>query len=889
MAEPKQPRRWVEFYLEPYPAADPLTDTVTYRWSTRPLGGLQFIEGRVAVDGFASITRRASSASGEPHIDSATLILDDTDGQLRELLADSTTQWFRNRESAFKLLSAVAFAAGLTPRILFGGRCYDAQALDGRKASMEFEDLLAPYMDRTYPQYTLGHAYPFAFAARPDTPVAGVTLSAAVQAQPHAAPTLAASAASGGSGGSGGTFYYAIATVHAGVLSELSNVVTVVVTAGQKVALTWSGLAVGADEVRVFRGNDAAFGQFDRYRVTGNPYVISDVDAAQSGVDDLYPGIDTRDQLAPDPNWDLVYRQTLYYYLSVIYSDGSESLCSAPVTVALYPRNKPLTVQLSYTGTPTPVTGLTVTGLRLRRETQSYHFPPALDREWDLLTGDFPFDDDTTDTTAASICAQGGPTFNVPAELRDQVIPIYYGPHIDSAVDPITGVQRQKGLLPTFHMGFTQLSAGVGTPPAPSADMAALLGANINDWGELVIGLGEMDIPNVYASDLADPPHRVLLDESRFGIDVLAPGHTGWPLATDYVIRNGYRVTVIYARWPVLWHHIAGLVNITVDGCGWKNSDGDAIDQAGFVYQDFLTQHVLAHDGAGYTSGPPIGLPLYADGRAMFWTSKIQDWQTLTADRLNTAKGYLASMALTEPITLREWFRIFHLTFDAFSAKNAAGQLYLFSIDDLADPTDGVPIRERIELRSLPAPKIGWTEVENWVDYTVGWDPEQKRPRTTTKTLKSTWSITAMKEICRYPGVLNLKFTADDATALDALGRRQSRLKQPPRYQGLPVNTGGVDREIGEQVLVSHQDGLGPMGVGYSDTPMVLLEHLHQGNEILLSAFEMSRLLSAASRWASDLIAAWDSASAADQALYGFWATDDDTVGAANEPAPEWR
>jgi hypothetical protein len=662
MAETKQPRRWVEFVLEPYP----VIAATTYRWASRPLTGSFFVDGRIAAEGWESITRKASASSGEYSIDSASIIVDDADGLVRSLLGDVTTQWFKNREGAFKLLSEAAFEAGLNPRILFGGTCVDAQALDGRKARIEFEDILAPYLDRTYPQYTLGDAYPFRFEGREDV-----------------------------------------------------------------------------DE--------------------------------------------------------------------------------------------------------------------------------------DLHTDD--------------------PGLQIPLALRDQVMPIYYGPHVDSAIDPITGVQRSKGLCPTFFMGYTFLTAGTGTMPEPSPEMAAVLSGEAADWGgwaEFFVCLGEVDIPNVYASNLAESPVRIEMPDDHYGITVLAPGHTGWPFATDYVMRNGFRCTVIYVRGPLMWHHVIGLVNVTVDVCGWKNSDGDAIDQAGFVYQSFISEHVLAHDGDGYTAGPEAGLPLFDDGRAMIWTSKVTAWQAMTAARLGTAKGYLCSMALTEPTTLRDILRTWHVTFDAYSAKNGAGQLYPFSIDDLADPDDGVPIRERIELTSLPAPRIAWDEIENWIDYTVGWDPEQKTPRTPTLEQHDQTAIDALKGKqksggVRRPPVQHLRYTSDDATATDVIGRRLMRLKQPPRYQPLPVRTDGVDREIGEQVRVSHQDGIGPAGIGYDLQPMTILEHRHTGNQIVLTGFDTARILAAASRWTSDAVADYDSASPAEQAFYGFWADDDDTLGAANDPAKEWR
>lgn len=657
MAEPKQPRRWVEFALEAYPSGA----ITTYRWATRPLAGSTFIERRVSNDGWEEITRKASSPEGSYAADSASVIIDDSDGLVRALLADVTTQWFKNREGAFKLLSDAAYAVGLTPRILFGGRCHDAQLLDGRKARMQFEDILAPYMTRTYPQYTLGDAYPYRFEGRSEE---------------------------------------------------------------------------------------------------------------DTNLDTVDPGV------------------------------------------------------------------------------------------------------------------------QIPLALRDQVLPIYYGPFVDSAVDPITGLPRQKGMCPTFYMGYTSLSSGGALLTEPTPEMAVILTGQESDWGgwgELFVMLGETDIPNVYTSNLQAQPQR-MLNTDDYGITLLAPGHPGWPFPTDYVMRNGFRCTVIYARGPILWHHIIGLVNITVDLCGWKNSAGVSIDQAGFAYQSFLSQHVLANDGDGYTSGPEAVLPTFADGRAMLWTSKVQEWQLLTAARLGTAKGYLTSMPLTSPITLQQILQYWHVTFDAFSAKNSEGQLYPFSIDDLADPEDGVEVRERIELTHLPAPRIDWEQTENSIDYTVGWDPEQGTPRTPTLNEKDDIAIAALKEVRKSPNVRDLRFTSDDATAIDVIGRRLMRLKYPPRYQPLPVRMGGVDREIGEQVLVSHQDGIGAAGTGYAAQPMVTMEHRVRGHHVELLALDVSRILNSWGVIADDSVAAdWDAATAEERAEYFFIANDSDVIPSAGEPGTELR
>lgn len=626
MAERKQSRRWFFFAHEFYP---PESEPTLYRWAQRPIvyqAFPAFIEGRIPVDGWLDIVRAASSMSGEYNVDHGGLIANDADGFFRALLANDDTQWFLKRQGHFLLLSDAAIRAGLLPpRILICGQCTDIQVLDERRAQLEIEDVFADRLDREYPQYTLGDAYPHIFENDP----------------------------------------------------------------------------------------------------------VTDVDTINEN----------------DPN------------------------------------------------------------------------------------------------------------FQIPKLLRDQAIPAIYGPFVESRTNPLTGLAVQQRMCPVFFMGFLAGNFGdsgpVGEFPPELADLMSPFGPEENwgNWGELAVCSGEEQIPNVSVSDLLENPKPILLSEDRYGVDVMAPGHSGWPFATRSVVRNGFRLTVIYARGPVLWQHITGICPINVDVCGWEDADGNPIDQAGFAWQDFLTQHVIANDGAGYTSGPPMTtLPMFDPtvdvDRAMFWTSKIQAWQAMTAERLGTDKGYLISMGLWKKTTLREIIRKFNVTFDCFHAKNSAGQHYLFGIDDTASMDDGVPIRERIELLNLPAPRIAWDEIENEIDYTVGYDPKLDAPRTITITIRAQDSIDALKgDVRKVQGVRDLAFTADDATAADTMSRRLLRLKRAPRYQQLPVRTDGVDREIGEQVRVSHRDGFGPAGVGYDLRPMVIMKSVHRGDNVTLEALDVGQLL----------------------------------------------
>jgi hypothetical protein len=672
MADRKHPRRWLFFALDIVPPVH--EGPALYRWSTRPIvyqAFPAFIEGRIPVDGWLDIVRSASDTSGQYSIDRGAAIIQDHDALIRALLDEYETQWFIKRQGHLLLLSDQAIRDGLLPpRILFCGRCSDAQLRDERTAQLDLEDVLAPYLDRLYPQYTLGDAYPYIFENDP------------------------------------------------------------------------------VEDVSTIDAND--------------------------------------------------------------------------------------------------------------------------------------------------------PNFQIPKVLRDQPIPIYYGPQVETRTDPTTGIAVQQRMCPVFFMGFLAGNFGdegdVGEFPPELANLMSPFGPEENwgNWGELAVCLGELEVPNVSVSDLAPDPRPVLLTDDRYGVDVMAPGHTAWPFGTNYVIRNGFLCTVIYARGPVLWQHITGMCPINVDVCGWPDADGVPIDQAGYALQSFLDQHVLAHDGAGFTSGPQITLTMFDPtvdiDRSMIWTSKIQAFQALTADRLGTVKGALISMPLTKQVPLREILRIFNVTFDAYTAKNSAGQIYPFTIDDTADPTAGVAVRERIELLNLPAPRIDWAAIENEIDYTVGRDPKTDAPRTITITIRHQPSIDALKgDVRKVGGVRDLAYTADDATAADVMARRLLRLRQPPRYQLLPLRMEGIDREIGEQILVTHRDGFGPNGIGYLNRPMVIVKHVTQGDTVTLEALDVGPLLEAAAEWGPDDLPD-DSADGTDEerATYWIWTSDDGTIPGGGTGS-EWR
>lgn len=247
-------------------------------------------------------------------------------------------------------------------------------------------------------------------------------LTAGFAGQPFTAPTLSATIVAGGSGQIGSVQYYACCTIHSGVMSELSNVVgpiTITDPANAAVDITFTGLAPGADSVRLFRGTDPDFiGAFNAYSVAGGRVGISDIPASDGGVTDFYPGLDIQDQLTPETHWDINWRHQVYYTVAARYTDGSESACTDPFMVELSPRNNPLDINVSWT-----LPAGSLSAIVVRRMSQTHHWEIVPDREWILGPTATTLLDPINDVTEASPCATATiPGTGTPSANRNRYV-----------------------------------------------------------------------------------------------------------------------------------------------------------------------------------------------------------------------------------------------------------------------------------------------------------------------------------------------------------------------------------------------------------------------------------------------------------------------------------
>lgn len=141
MAAPLQPSVRFTLLLEKVPSS---LGTNTYRWSRRPYADAgEWSEGRLI--SWGAIERGSSTVDGDYDIATCEVVLDDSDGLFRGLLADNTTRYFTSREAAVELLSEAGRAAGTDWRTLIRGRVTAVQATPGRRATIKMADVVGSH------------------------------------------------------------------------------------------------------------------------------------------------------------------------------------------------------------------------------------------------------------------------------------------------------------------------------------------------------------------------------------------------------------------------------------------------------------------------------------------------------------------------------------------------------------------------------------------------------------------------------------------------------------------------------------------------------------------------------------------------------------------------
>lgn len=363
-------------------------------------------------------------------------------------------------------------------------------------------------------------------------------------------------------------------------------------------------------------------------------------------------------------------------------------------------------------------------------------------------------------------------------------------------------------------------------------------GAIVDDniWNIIGICLGySYDILNVFGSDLADGTEPKRINLSAFvGSEILLPTSGDWPFPNPWIEKNGITFTGFLARGPRLRHHQEGVVTFAASICGPHDDADNVIDQAFPQLLWFLNEHVAKNGGTGYRTGVYWPLETYANGDALFQTSKFTEKQALTAEWLGTSLGYLSSIWLTEPITVREVVRRFCLTFGCRLAHNHFGQVFPLLVATPDDPTTGRHLRDRIEIKFIGDPVLAHDETLNRILYHYHMDPDAGDYRNKNIEVENATSIAAhtpggvvggsdRRGVKQDTDPRSLFYTNDEATAADVVARELDKRQRRSRYVPVTLDLAGLEQEIDAIVRFTHYDGLGVDG----DVAMqgIVLEH----------------------------------------------------------------
>lgn len=414
-----------------------------------------------------------------------------------------------------------------------------------------------------------------------------------------------------------------------------------------------------------------------------------------------------------------------------------------------------------------------------------------------------------------------------------------------------------------------------------------------SEWGVIAVCLGYTEVHQYYGSDRADgtQPKRVQLDPDD--AELMTPDSASWPYPDPWIeVGTGaeqVRLTAFFARGVLLKHHREGMVTFAVNACGMTDTGDDAgvpITEASAGWAWVINELLLKDGGRGYRTGAFWPLEEFADGTPIIDTATLDRFQAKTVEFIG-GRGYQMSLCLTEDCTYSQFEDWFNTTFTAHSGAVDNGQVGLWLVTDDADLPTTPHYRQHIEIAgALPDPVVAEDEVENRIAFQYAWHADQQEfrgdPEVAEDSPSPSQDIYGVREAV-VGGALGLRCTADRLTARNSMGRRLQLGQVAPVYQDIPLDLVGVEQALGTAFRVTHDDGL-----VYVDAPFFTVRKAMDVNGPNMRAVLTGRAVDMAARWAEDAMPNWDSATALERATFMFWSDDDDTVGAGDDPAPEW-
>lgn len=354
--------------------------------------------------------------------------------------------------------------------------------------------------------------------------------------------------------------------------------------------------------------------------------------------------------------------------------------------------------------------------------------------------------------------------------------PIIYGAVSDQDLDPAV----RRGAVPCYPAGAVDVG---GTP-----------------WIRfLVAGHACKGIDEVYVDGVAAT--------GRYGVDVLAPGHAGWPHGTPYVDLSGRRYTVIYLIGPDANAAVAGTTTITCDVRGIEtvgDGSGDLLtaiyDQWRHWYINFATQD--------WQTGAWLADRQYPDGTPYTDAASFATAIASIAFR-NASQGYPGAGILGnngDVRSKRDWLFAWAASADGFFGWNRRGQ-FMVTSGEPATPVATFTTRDDV-VDGLVSATSRLDEMRNVIpisfrrDYVANvWGVEQLQ-------LVLAASITGYRR--RQEDEPRDLWFVRSAVQADDVGRHfLHRKAHPPRRVRWTTGLHGWIADLGDTVVLSQPDGPG--------------------------------------------------------------------------------
>lgn len=390
----------------------------------------------------------------------------------------------------------------------------------------------------------------------------------------------------------------------------------------------------------------------------------------------------------------------------------------------------------------------------------------------------------------------------------------------------------------------------------------------------------------VYGSDGEDPPSRVLIDYATVEVRDI--------LDTDTGLTHRHTLILVPSGSEASEAHKAGRLNMAANACGVLGANGLPITGLFLIYQ-YIFEHIILPTQESLT-GEYVGSPQWADGRYMVHSDSFADAQAYTDSRiprsLASRGGYQGGFVLGGPAqgtwSLRDLLKRMSVSGDCWFPWTHAGQLKCVLIDDAADVSASPQYGEPEDLREMPTPEIAEDEVENPVLFSYDYDDDKQRFRVAQEQAEDTDASDNFGMLKPSPSPIQMRCVRDPATARDVAARRLLRRKYPPAYYPVVLPIDGVDRDLGDIIRITSQEGTGS---GSSDRALWVKDWSFDPKTFrtTLRCRDLTDIIAASGAFASGGAGATYNTSTTDERrTHVFWAAEDGTVPTGGV-GKEWR